>query len=288
MASPAPPAYHETSQTHGDQIEVQLREVEGGEDGRESGEWVGADHPKLQAQTTYHRWSEIEDTKDAVLCVNNTRSASPATYAPEVRPLTPSGYAPEVVTVMRDEKIEAQEEKIYSPEEKIATPFSADDKILSPVTNGDAKEEANHETGTPPQRTIYGLPLRKFYALLGTAFVLLIAIILAVAVSVTEHRSRKQAARTRLNAVPLLKNPSMAASWWEDPPGVDHYKVYYQDESNSIWESAWNSTQKVPQWKHALVADPAMNVQPGSPLGAAAGWPHANYSYTLVSHSDRI
>ncbi|KAE9968727.1 hypothetical protein EG328_007293 [Venturia inaequalis] len=298
MASPAPPAYDDTPENHGDQIEFQVRDAEEGEDERVSGEWVGADHPKLQPPTTYRRWSEIEDTKDARLCANNTpitRSGSPATFAPEVRPLTPSCYAPEVLTTMRDEKMEVQEEKIYSPEEKIARPFSENDKILSPAPDKNADEEADKAedkaedktvdgTGKPQPRTICGLSLRRFYTLVGIAFVILVAVIVAVSVTVSKHHSRKQGAGTRLNTAHSLKNPSMAALSWEDQKSIQHYKVYYQDESNSIWESSWNSTQTSPKWKHALVADPTMHVQPGSPLGAAAGWPHANYSYTLVKN----
>lgn len=296
MASPAPPAYYESSRENGDQIEVEFREVEEEEDGRESGEWVGADHPKLQVQTNFHRWSEIEDRKDATLFSPNTanaadtRSMSPSTYAPEVRPWTPSCCAPEVVTVMRDEKMEVQEEKIYSPEEKIARLFSTDDKILSPVINGDVDEEGEkvqHGAGKPRPRAICGLPLRRFYTLVATAFAILVVIVVAISVSVSKRNSRKQAARARLDTVPPLKNPSMAALSWKDQRGIDHYKVYYQDESNAILESAWNSTQTQANWKHAVVADTTMNVQPGSPLGAAAGWPHANYSYTLVSVSNR-
>lgn len=259
----------------------------------EEGEWVGADHPKLQMQTSFHRWSEIEDTKDASLCANNTvprRSESPAIYAPEVRALTPSCFAPEVLTIMRDEKMEVQEEKILAPEEKIARPVSVEDKILSPVTNAEEEEEADRGPfgrGNSRPRTICGLTLRKFYALVGIAFVILIAVIVAVSISVTKRHSSTQAGRASQNGIPTLRSPSMAALSWKDQRGVDHYKVYYQDESNSILESAWNSTQTFPSWKHAIVADPTMNVQPGSPLGAAAGWPHANYSYTLVSLSSR-
>ncbi|KAE9989910.1 hypothetical protein EG327_002097 [Venturia inaequalis] len=196
MASPAPPAYDDTPENHGDQIEFQVRDAEEGEDERVSGEWVGADHPKLQPPTTYRRWSEIEDTKDARLCANNTpitRSGSPATFAPEVRPLTPSCYAPEVLTTMRDEKMEVQEEKIYSPEEKIARPFSENDKILSPAPDKNADEEADKAedkaedktvdgTGKPQPRTICGLSLRRFYTLVGIAFVILVAVIVAVSV----------------------------------------------------------------------------------------------------------
>lgn len=284
----APPAYHET-EGHRNETEINHRDLEEGEDERGEGEWVGADHPKLRVQTAFHRWSEIEDTKDATLGSANTRSESPSMYAPEVRPMTPSCYAPEVVMVVRDEKMEVQEEKIYSPEEKIARPIYGDDKILSPITKEDgeeqeAKEKLQSEAVTSRRQVVCGLPVRRFYAIFGIlTFLVLIVVTVTTSVSVRKHNSRKDATRSSLNAVSPLRNPSMAALSWKDQVGVYHHKVYYQDETNSILESAWNSSQDMSIWKQAVVADTTMNVQSGTPLAAAAGWPHANYTYTLVS-----
>jgi hypothetical protein len=85
------------------------------------------------------------------------------------------------------------------------------------------------------------------------------------------------------NTRPIYQNSGLAAMQWVDLNNTNHYRVYYQDASNAIMESAWDSNGTT--WQVSQVSDPAFQVKPGTPIAAAAGYPHANYSYTLVCSS---
>ena len=75
-------------------------------------------------------------------------------------------------------------------------------------------------------------------------------------------------------------NTGLAVMQWTDLNGTLHKRLYYQDNSDKIRESAWdNSTAFDTAWDVNAISDA---VKPGTPIAAAAGYPHASYNYSLV------
>ncbi|KAI9711792.1 MAG: hypothetical protein M1820_001937 [Bogoriella megaspora] len=75
-------------------------------------------------------------------------------------------------------------------------------------------------------------------------------------------------------------NSGLAALQWKSDDGSSHYRVYYQDSSNAIKESAWDSGSST--WQIHQVSGDSSSVKPATAIAAVAGYPHANLSYTLV------
>ncbi|KAL8879575.1 MAG: hypothetical protein Q9192_008205, partial [Flavoplaca navasiana] len=77
-------------------------------------------------------------------------------------------------------------------------------------------------------------------------------------------------------------NTGLAALQWTDLNRTLHKRVYYQDAMNKLRESAWdNSTASRTPWRINTISNA---VKPGTPLAAAAGYPHANYSFSPVKN----
>ncbi len=75
-------------------------------------------------------------------------------------------------------------------------------------------------------------------------------------------------------------NTGLAAMQWTDLNGTLHKRLYYQDNSDKIRESAWdNSTAFDTVWEVNAISGA---VKPGTPIAAVAGYPHASYNYSLV------
>ncbi|KAL8969536.1 MAG: hypothetical protein Q9183_001953 [Haloplaca sp. 2 TL-2023] len=88
-----------------------------------------------------------------------------------------------------------------------------------------------------------------------------------------------QITRTR---PPIYANTGLAAVQWTDLEGVLHKRLYYQDPSAQIVESAWdNSSDSGNAWQVSSIGDAA---KPGTPIAAAVGYPHASYNYDLVKN----
>ena len=78
-------------------------------------------------------------------------------------------------------------------------------------------------------------------------------------------------------------NTGLAAIQWTDLNGTLHKSVYYQDKDNKIRESAWNNgTTFNAAWQINVIGNA---VKPGTPIAAAAGYPHASHNYSLVYHT---
>ena len=78
----------------------------------------------------------------------------------------------------------------------------------------------------------------------------------------------------------LYANRGLAAMQWTDLNGTLHKRVYYQHSSDRIEESAWNNnTTFDAEWQMNSISDA---VKPGTPIAAAAGYPHARLNETLV------
>jgi hypothetical protein len=66
-----------------------------------------------------------------------------------------------------------------------------------------------------------------------------------------------------------------------DKHNITHYRVYFQNRTGILKESAWDSNNS--QWMVTDISDPSVDVQLGTPLACACGYPHAMKNYTFVS-----
>lgn len=158
-----------------------------------------------------------------------------------------------------------------------------DEKIVT--DNDDGKQEAaGNLYDAQNERKIFGLR-RKTFLILS-----LLVLVLIIAGAVGGGVGGAIAARNRNKTTNVPKastaiqvkyaNTGMAAMQWTDLNGILHKRLYYQDNKDKIRESAWdNSTSPNTAWKINAISDA---VKPGTPIGAAAGYPHASYNYSLV------
>ena len=148
-----------------------------------------------------------------------------------------------------------------------------------------AQPESSRPTKEPPsteKRKIFGLRRKKSLILLPVLLVLIIAGAVGGGVGGTvTARNRGQTATVPTN-VPSLTPPQaptttrvpyantgLAAMQWTDLDGTLHKRLYYQDKSYKIRESAWdNSTAFDAEWEINAISDA---VKPGTPIAAAAG-----------------
>ena len=137
------------------------------------------------------------------------------------------------------------------------------------------------------ERSIFGLRRKTFFILLTVILVLIIAGAVGGGVGGTiAARNREQSAAVStdvLSSTPpqvRYENTGLAAMQYTDLNGTLHKRLYYQDNANRIRESSWdNSTAFDTAWEVNVLSDA---VKPGTPIAAAAGYPHASYKYSLV------
>ena len=192
--------------------------------------------------------------------------------------------APIVGQDPRDEKV------IGHNDEKIVS--YCDGKIIS--YNDIGKQAVAIDTFDVHSDSPQSLEERKdFSQKRKTSFILLtVVIILMIAGTLAGGVGRTIAARHREPTATAPRNTSspttrvayantgLAAMQWTDLNGTLHKRVYYQDSSSKIQESAWdNSTGFNTAWKINAISDA---VKPGTPIAAAAGYPHASHNYSLV------
>ncbi|KAL9118892.1 MAG: hypothetical protein Q9187_004552, partial [Circinaria calcarea] len=149
------------------------------------------------------------------------------------------------------------------------------------------------------EHKILGLRRKKFFILLLVVLVLIIAGAVGGGIGGTiAARSRVQSATIPTdNPSPTLPqsptttrvqyaNTGLAAMQWTNPNGTLHKRLYYQDNKDKIRESAWNNnTAFTAAWEVNPISDA---VKPGTPIAAAAGYPHASYNYSLVRIADLL
>lgn len=174
-----------------------------------------------------------------------------------------------------------------------------DEKIISYNDVGkqavvvDVYNTQSESSRSTEERKIFGLRRKTFFILLPVVLVLIIAGAVGGGVGGTiAARNREQTAAGPTD-IPSPKPPQaptttriqyantgLAAMQWTDLNGTLHKRLYYQDNSEKIRESAWdNSTAFNTAWEINAISDA---VKPGTPIAAAAGYPHASYNYTLV------
>lgn len=141
------------------------------------------------------------------------------------------------------------------------------------------------------ERKIFGLRRKTFFILLSVILILIIAGAVGGGVGGTmATRNREQTLSpahipSSTPQVPTTNrvqyaNTGLAAIQWTDHNGTLHKRLYYQDNSDKIRESAWdNSTAFNTAWQINAISGA---VKPGTPIAAAAGYPHASYNYSMV------
>lgn len=156
---------------------------------------------------------------------------------------------------------------------------SGKDAVAANLYN--AQSESSRPTD---ERRIFGLRRKTFFIL--SILVLALVIVGAVGGGVggtIAARNRKPTAT--VPQVPTATragyaNTGLAAMLWTDLNGTLHKRLYYQDSKDKIRESAWdNSTASNSKWNVNAISDAA---KPGTPIAAAAGYPHASHNYSLV------
>ncbi len=156
------------------------------------------------------------------------------------------------------------------------------DEHAAGIDAHNAQSELSQRKG---QGKILGLKRKTFFISL-TVVCVLIAAGVGGGVSGTTARKDRGLPATNLNIVPTptaripYANTGLAAMQYTDLNGTLHKRLYFQDSSNKLRESAWdNSTAFDTTWEVHVISDA---VKPGTPIAAAAGYPHASYDYSLV------
>lgn len=174
-----------------------------------------------------------------------------------------------------------------------------DEKIISYSDVGkqavvvDVHDVPSESSRPIEERKIFGLRRKTFFILLPVVLVLIIAGAVGGGVGGTiAARNRKPTAtiptdissptppQTPTKTRERYANTGLAAMQWTDLNGTLHKRLYYQDNSDKIRESAWdNSTAFDTAWEFNAISGA---VKPGTPIAAVAGYPHASYNYSLV------
>lgn len=170
---------------------------------------------------------------------------------------------------------------------------NADKEIIVTET---ALPDGSDSTNSTPEQKILGLRRKTFFIVLAAIIVIVAAAAIGGGVggvaAAAASRSKEQTTQTSNStnttttatstvAAALYANTGLAVMQWTDQNGVLHKKLYYQDKTDKVRESAWdNSTDFNTDWTIETISD---GVKPGTPIAAVAGYPHASYNYTLVS-----
>lgn len=136
------------------------------------------------------------------------------------------------------------------------------------------------------ERKIFGLRRKRFLTLCFLILVLIIAGSVGGSVGANMDTHKKAQIPTIPSSTPAgskrirYANTGLTAIEWTDLNNTLHKRVYYQDKSNKIRESAWdNNTAFDTAWQINTIGGA---VKPGTPIAAAAGYPHASHNYSLV------
>jgi hypothetical protein len=297
MATPIePPSYHEIDDTAVQDVTQNPRQ----EQDHKNAEETIVDLPTTRLRVrTFPRWVELEDRKSPAGALTGPKFdlLTPSGNAPELLPISPSNWAPELVVDSSLEKTAEEKILLTTPEtmarkrkdshmsDKVVVVI-ADDKMLSPEEEegNDERMSTSSQDGNGPNakhRSKRWYAQRKArYFLLAAAILILALVGVAIWLGV---RKPSSAGMQDESKTPAPVAAGMAALEWTEPEsGVNHRRVYSHSQRDStIMEYSWDSTR--PEWTPSVVANADVRVLNSTSLAAAAGWPHANYTYTLVS-----
>jgi hypothetical protein len=229
--------------------------------------------PKVEINTNLSFVHDLpaKNASDSLLN-ENIVVGTPSTYAPQV--VSPPLLVSALEGIYRHE-IGFADDKIVSPECKIVVP-EAEEKIVVTEDNGDTHDNSGSRKENP--KAWYLRTSRISLLVVILLLVLLAAILSTWAVIRKKHSSMFPSSKG------IIKYPDaagIAASQWTDLQGIKHYRVYFQDEKTVIQESAWDSDTR--NWVISPITGEDMQIQNETALAATVGWPHANFTYTLVS-----
>ena len=187
---------------------------------------------------------------------------------------------------------DAKSENTFSYNDVGKRVTSVDEKIVSyddvgkQVVHVDAYNAQSEPSHPTEGRKIFGLTRKTFF------FLLAVVLVLGGVIGSSAARNGEYTAAVPTNTPSptppqaptttqaLYANTGLAAMQWTDLNGTLHKRLYYQDNNDKIRESAWdNSTAFDTAWVTNIISDA---VKSGTPIAAAAGYPHASYSYSLV------
>ena len=165
----------------------------------------------------------------------------------------------------------------YADEEKIPT--------------YDVNEVADRELLPLPSGaiTICGLRRWLFWTACGIAvFLILAAAAGGSAGGVLSHQHKSAPPMLVSNVTntthektsPILQNSKLTSLYYMDESNITHYRVYFQNRTGILQESAWDSNSTT--WTVTDISDQLDDVQLGTPLACACGYPHAMKNYTFV------
>ena len=148
----------------------------------------------------------------------------------------------------------------------------------------DAYNAPSESSRPTEKRKIFGLRRKTFFILLPVVLVLIIAGAVGGTITARNRAPTDIPSPTPPQAPTTTRvryaNTGLAAMQWTDLHDTLHKRLYYQDNSNKIRESAWdNSTAFDTAWEVNAIS---AAVKPGTPIAAVAGYPHARYNYSLV------
>ncbi|KAL8650498.1 MAG: hypothetical protein Q9226_005116 [Calogaya cf. arnoldii] len=193
--------------------------------------------------------------------------------------------------------VPTQEEKITSYDNEKIIDFHDGGKHVAAVPV--PIRDSDHEISTSTLK-ILGLKRKTFVRLTLAVVIITLASAIGGGVGGTRIAHGGKESSTLSEAVPSTvftalptnvplptprepyRNTGLAALQWTDLNGTFYIRVYYQDSLNRVRESAWgNSTSWRSPWQTNIISDA---VKPGTPLAAAAGYPHADYDYSPVGY----
>ena len=183
----------------------------------------------------------------------------------------------------KDEKVIGYtDDKIISFDTGKIISYNEVDKQAVVVQSYDTQSK---ESPPAKEHRILGMRRKTFKVLLLVFSMLILAIAIGGGVGGAMAKRNKAKATTTTTRAPSptasanYANTGLSALQWTDLNGTLHKRVYYQDSSDRIRESAWdNTTAFDAAWGVNAVSDP---VKPITPIAAAAGYPHASFNYSL-------
>ena len=133
--------------------------------------------------------------------------------------------------------------------------------------------------------TVCGLRSWVFWTVVGAATIVLIAVVVGgsmggVLYGRHDKSSHNTTAPIRVKSSPVLESSKMASLQYLDKTNVTHYRVYFQNQAGILRESTWDSNVKT--WTVSDISDSSVDVQLGTPLACACGYPHAMKNHTFV------
>lgn len=170
--------------------------------------------------------------------------------------------------------------KIHYPKGDLPIREFGEEKIAACTVRGIVDLDRELPPLPEKARKLCGLRPWVFWILVATTAAAVLAIIGGAVGGALLRRRANAADGVAIKTSPVLHNSKLAALQYVDKQNVTHERVYFQDKAGTLRESAWNSNTT--GWTVTDISDPSVDVQLGTPLACACGYPHAMKNYTFV------